>query len=50
MWQRKVSAMRCPCCGWGEVDVRSVDGAEVCEACETASLLAQTEGREEVEA
>lgn len=36
--------MRCECCGWGEVDIRS--GEEVCAACEAAMENAQTEGQE----
>lgn len=37
---------RCECCGWGEVDVDNCDGVEMCEKCETALAVAQTEERE----
>lgn len=37
---------RCEVCCWGEVDMNSVDGGEVCEACEKAMAIAQTEERE----
>lgn len=38
---------RCEMCGVGEVDLREdIDGSEMCEACETALLVAQTEERD----
>lgn len=36
--------MRCENCGWGKVE-ENCDGVEVCEACEKAMLVAQTEER-----
>lgn len=35
---------RCEMCGWGKVE-ENCDGAEMCAACETALLVAQTEER-----
>lgn len=49
MWQKKGRGRimaRCECCGWGEVDPRDTDGGEVCEACEKAVALAQSEGED----